>query len=192
MIVEKHYVQILKSILELSNEQIWIGSQNVKILNTDGLFVIVSVVDAEVLSNTSRFEYSRQLPAEFKTATNYPLWEALLINVQPKIGFLIEEPTNVIETVIKYNVQVDLVSKDNSARDIRGKALGAFASFYSQKIQEQYQFRIFPISSVFINTTELEGGSQLNRFTIIIPSLYLERNTANTDYYDTFSENTIF
>lgn len=193
MIVEKHYITILKQMLSLTNDQIWIASQNYKIPNTTGLFVVVSVdEDPTILSNTSYFEPNILFDSGFLTSTGELIGQALIVNQEPVIQFLVDSPSNVTQTAYRADVQVDLISRDNTARDSRVKALGAFSSLFSQQIQELNQFRIFPISCSFMNTTSLEGGSDLNRFTIIIPAVYMENYTASFDYYDTFSKNTIY
>lgn len=84
-------------------------------------------------------------------------------------------------------VQVDIFSRSTEARLRRAEVLMALNSFYSQEIQNRYQFRIFEIPSSFINTSSLEGGSDINRFTITISAMCSEVKEKTTAYYDTFN-----
>lgn len=84
-------------------------------------------------------------------------------------------------------LQVDIFSRSTEARTRRAEVLMALNSFYSQEIQNMYQFRIFEIPSSFLNTSELEGGSDINRFTIRFYSMCSEVKEKTTAYYDTFN-----
>ena len=87
-------------------------------------------------------------------------------------------------------LQVDIFSRSTEARVRRAEVLMALNSFYSQEIQNKYQFRIFELPSSFINTSSLEGGSDINRFTISFYSMCSEVKIKPTDYYDTFNAET--
>lgn len=100
--------------------------------------------------------------------------------------------TNIVESNSREDIQIDLFSKGNRARDERYRVILALRSFYSQSIQEKEFFKIFRISSSFINTTELEGGSMLNRFSIRIPCYTWHRETFDTEYYDKFTRSVIY
>ena len=84
-------------------------------------------------------------------------------------------------------VQVDIFSRSIEARVRRAEILMALNSFYSQEIQNKYQFRIFELPSSFVNNSDLEGGSDINRFTIRFYSMCSEIKIKTTAYYDTFN-----
>lgn len=84
-------------------------------------------------------------------------------------------------------IQVDIFSRSTEARVRRSEILMALNSFYSQEIQNKYQFRIFEIPSGFVNNSNLEGGSDINRFTIKFYAMCSEVKTKTADYYDTFN-----
>jgi hypothetical protein len=63
----------------------------------------------------------------------------------------------------------------------------ALNSYYSKEIQDKYQFRIFELPQRFINTSSLEGGSEINRFSLIIRAMISEDKVKTTSYYDTFN-----
>lgn len=88
----------------------------------------------------------------------------------------------------RANVQVDIFSRSNEARNRRGEILMALNSFYSKGIQDKEQFRIFELPSTFINLSGLAGGSDINRFTMRFYAMIAESKEKSSDYYDTFNE----
>ncbi len=86
----------------------------------------------------------------------------------------------------RADVQIDLMSRSNEARNRRHEVLMALNSFYSQNVQDEECFRIFELPTMFTNTSGLQGGSDINRFTLIIPTMVSETKTKSTNYYDTF------
>lgn len=86
----------------------------------------------------------------------------------------------------RANVQVDLMSRSNEARTRRAEVLMALNSFYSKNVQDENCFRIFELPRAFVNTSRLEGGSDINRFTLIIPTMISEVKLMTFDYYDKF------
>jgi len=84
-------------------------------------------------------------------------------------------------------VQIDIFSRSIEARTRRAEVSMALNSFYSQEIQNKYQFRIFEIPSSFVNTSDLEGGSDINRFTLRFYAMFSEVKEKTTAYYDTFN-----
>lgn len=87
----------------------------------------------------------------------------------------------------RADVQIDLMSRSNEARERRFEILMALNSFYSKNIQDANCFRIFELPRDFINTSGLQGGSDINRFTLIIPTMVSQTKIISADYYDTFS-----
>lgn len=97
-----------------------------------------------------------------------------------------------VQTVYgRASVQVDILSRSLEARQRRAELLMALNSYYSKEIQEKHQFRIFELPQHFMNTSSLEGGSEINRFTLIIRAMISEDKTKSTAYYDTFNESII-
>ena len=88
----------------------------------------------------------------------------------------------------RANVQVDIFSRSNEARNRRGEILMALNSFYSKEVQDSKQFRIFELPSTFINLSGLAGGSDINRFTMRFYAMIAESKDKSSDYYDTFNE----
>jgi len=175
--VEKIIVDILVNELDLPETynngipSVVIGSQNFPLGNVEDLQIVVSNVDTTIISNKNELEVS---------------------NADDTTPGTERQTISAIETI-----QIDMFSKDNSARQRRVEVLMALQSYYSKEMQEMYQFKIFKIPSTFINTTSAEGGSQLNRFTInFLCSTWYEKIKNFSDYYEKFparvdNENTI-
>ena len=87
----------------------------------------------------------------------------------------------------RANVQIDIFSRSNEARNRRGEILMALNSFYSKGIQDSKQFRIFELPSTFLNLSGLAGGSDINRFTMRFYAMIAESKEKSSDYYDTFN-----
>lgn len=93
-----------------------------------------------------------------------------------------------IQTVYgRATVQIDILSRSREARIRRAELLMALNSYYSKEVQDKKQFRIFELPQRFINTSSLEGGSEINRFSLIIRAMISEDKVKETDYYDTFN-----
>ena len=91
-----------------------------------------------------------------------------------------------IEQIIFSTIQVDIQSRDNSARDRRTEVLTALHSTYAEEKQEALGCRIFAIPDSFINTGNRQGGSSLNRWTIRFKMTYKQKHLLGIDYYDKF------
>lgn len=95
-----------------------------------------------------------------------------------------------VQTVYgRASIQVDLLSRSIEARQRRAELLMALNSFYSKEKQDKHQFRIFELPARFINTSSQEGGSEINRFSLIIRAMISEDKVKDSDYYDTFHAN---
>ena len=79
------------------------------------------------------------------------------------------------ETVINDNIQIDITSRNNEARLRRFEVVTALHSIRAQEYQDLYNFRIFQIPSSFVNTNNIEGGYRIYRYTITVPVQYMRR-----------------
>lgn len=158
---EQIFIDILKTQMNLANNQIWIRNQNYDIPDTDGLFIVVGMADSQVFSNV-----------------NTP--------ISTESGMSQE-----IQIISRDNIQIDIFSRNTDAIFRRSEVLAALNSVYSQQKQEDNSFVIFRLPTSFTNTSSAEGGSNLNRFSIIISchSWYTQITTlaAPNDYYNEFS-----
>lgn len=154
MQIEEYIVDIIRTEMELPQNNVWIRAQNRKIPpETEELYCVVGCVDFLPISSKSRFENEKEVQTVYGRAS----------------------------------VQIDLMSRNNLARTRRAELLMALNSYYSKGIQDKYQFRIFELPQNFVNTSGREGGSDINRFTLVIRAMISEDKTKDTAYYDTFN-----
>jgi hypothetical protein len=165
--LEKIFVDILKRELELPNNYgvdnkgneiptVFIGFQNVLLGKTDKLQISVTVTDIKPLSTKSVFVNSTSGEVEQSEVTQ------------------------------RENVQIDIFSVNSDARLRRWEILSALSSFYSQEMQNKYFFKIANLPSTFLNTSDAEGGSQLNRYSISFSCFTHYTKTKTSTFYDTF------
>lgn len=160
-IIEKYIVDILTKEMNLDTDHIWIWSQNRKLPdNAQGLYCTVGVIHSRVVSAKSIME------------------ESIVEGVASE-----EEVQEVYEFC---DVQIDLMSYDNQARDRRSEMIMALNSFYAREVMEKGQFRIFEIPHDLVNMSHLFGGSQINVWSVVITCDILSRKKKGTDYYDKF------
>jgi len=161
-LAEQIILEIIKQELPLQNQRGWIRFQNKLIPEDTGLYVVVGMVDSQVMSNVN---------------TSLPTDEGMTERQQVQM---------------RENVQIDVFSRDNSALTRHWEILAALNSVYSVQMQEKNYFRIFQVPTSFVNTSAAEGGSNLNRFTIVV-SCFVWYNkekmlsSPNGDYYDDFT-----
>ena len=156
MQIEEFIVKIIRTELGLSQNNIWIQSQNRKIPpESEELYCVVGCTNFRPISSKSR--YNSLTDKEEQTVYG------------------------------RADVQVDLMSRSNEARVRRAEVLMALNSFYSKNLQDENCFRIFELPAFFHNTSGLQGGSDINRFTLVIPTMISETKVKSTDYYDTFN-----
>lgn len=160
MITEQVIVNILQTEMSLPVDNVWLSNQNRKIAIDEGLYIAVGMVDSQVMSNTN---------------TPYPT----------NLGMSERQ-----QVLTRDNIQIDLLSKSNSALTRRWEVLAALKSVYSIQQQEEHTFSIFGIPSAFVNASTAEGGSQINRFTLVVAvhTLYTKIKTlvGSEDYFDDF------
>jgi hypothetical protein len=158
MQIEEYIVDIIRKEMNLSQQNIWIHSQNRKIPpQSQELYVTVGCVDFLPISSKSRYNP--------------------------------DDDTEVQTVYGRASVQIDILSRSREARIRRAELLMALNSYYSKEVQDREQFRIFELPQRFINTSGLEGGSEINRFSLIIRAMISEDKVKGTDYYDTFNAN---
>lgn len=171
MLAEQIIVDILREELSLPQNNVWIRDQNRKIPIDDDLYVIVGMVDSTVMGNVN--------------------------TIIPSEGGM----TEIQEVTTRENIQIDILSRSTEAITRRFEIITALKSFLSTQSQEENEFKIFAVPTTFVNSSSAEGGSNINRFTIIVGCHTLFRKekvleSVSGDYFDEFEtrvddENTI-
>lgn len=165
--IEKILVDIIKHELELPDNygktprgdvipSVIIYAQNIKLFNIDKLQITVKTVSSHVYSNRK----------EYITTSENEYQEIQDINQQRLM-------------------QIDVYSRNNDARDRYWEIVTALNSTYAEQMQELYQFKIGTITND-INLSGIDGGSDINRFTISFNVLVHYQKVNSVDYYDKF------
>lgn len=136
-----------------------IKSQNIKLFNTPNIQITISTLRNRIFSN--RLEHRQEIVED---VTKY--YEDVYIN---------EDRT----------MQIDIYSKNNDARNRFPEVQACLGSTYAEQLQDKYQFRIGKISDA-VNLSGLDGGSEINRFTIRFQCLTWNKYTKEVDYYQSF------
>lgn len=168
--VEKIFVELIQKRLDLPNNYgldpqgneipcVMIKSQNIKLFNTPKLQITVSTLQNKIYSN--RREYRTEV---IEDVTKY--YEDIYIN---------ENRT----------IQIDCYSQNNEARERYPEVQACLNSTDAEQLQDKYQFKIGTISDA-VNLSGLDGGSELNRYTIRFNCLTWNKYTKEVDYYQSF------
>lgn len=166
--IEKILVDILKHELQLPDSYginnrgdeiptVFIYSQNIKLFDTDKLQICVRTVYPRPYSNRS----------EFVTKEGGHFAQVQDLNIQNLI-------------------QIDCYSRNNEARDRLSEITLALNSVYAQQQMDLYSFKIGIIPKAINNISGIDGGSDINRYTITFNVLTHEQKITNIDYYDKF------
>ncbi len=156
-------LDILAAEMNLPTEQLWLRNQNKLIQNDDKLYIVAGIVDSQPYSNSNDLEGSGSAYTETQTV------------------------------VIKENIQIDVFSKGLAAAQRAWEVLAALHSLFSQQVQESNNFKIFRLPTSFSDISSVEGGSQINRYTMIVVAHVWYRKTKalsqiGGSYYDDFTQ----
>ena len=168
--IEKIFVNLIKQSLNLpdnygfdenGNEipSVIIKAQNIKLFNTPKLQITVSTATSNVFANR-RDTFEKTIDGETK------FFEKLMLNEQRQM-------------------QIDIYSKNNEAREHLSEVQMCLTSTLAEQLQDLYQFKISKISNA-VNLSGLDGGSDINRYTIRFNVLCWQEKINEINYYDTF------
>ena len=168
--VEKIFVDLIQKSLNLPNNWgytdegneipcVMIKNQNIKLFNTPNIQITVSTLQNQLYSN--RCEYREE---KINDVVKY--YEDVYIN---------ENRT----------MQFDIYSKNNDARIRYPEVQACLGNTYAEYLQDKYHFRIGKISEA-VNLSGLDGGSDINRYTIRFQCITWNKYTKEVDYYETF------
>ncbi len=155
----KIIADVLVAQLGLLPGQIMLTNQKWFIPEDQGLYVAISYVSGKVIGNT-----------------NY--------SVPTDAGM-----TEMQQMVMLYQIQIDLMSYDDSARVKKELAYMGLMSIASEKLQEQYNVQIARNPQPFQDVSMLEESGRLNRYTTLIAVTQLIMNAVTgVPYYSDFSQ----
>lgn len=161
---EQIIADILVKEMKLSDQHVWVRYQDKKIPPDAGIYIVVGFQDDG----------------------------GGVVGVNNETFATDEGMSQTQTAIVREMLQIDIRSKDNSARQRRFEVLLALASVYSVQQQEKYQFKIFKKPLSINNTSSAEASSNMNRFTILMACQTWTKKTTvldenNGDYFDKFS-----
>lgn len=174
--VEKIFVDLIQKSLNLPDNYgtdsqgneipcVMIKSQNIKLFTTPKLQITIATLQNKIFSNRKEYREEVEIDSETQeTITRY--FEDKYIN---------ENRT----------MQIDVYSRNNEARQRYPEVQACLNSTYADQLQDKYQFRIGIISDA-VNLSGLDGGSDINRYTIRFQCLTWNKYTKEVDYYQSF------
>jgi len=174
--IEKIFVDLIQQSLNLPNNYgtdengniipcVTIRAQNIKLFNTPHIQITISTASNEVYAN--RKEYFEEIikdPQTQQETVNY--YERLMLNDQRVM-------------------QIDVYSRNNEARQRFPEVQACLTSTLAEELANIYQFRISKISTSF-NMSGIDGGSDINRYTIRFNCLSWFEKINKLNYYETF------
>lgn len=174
--IEKIFVDLIQKELNLPNNYgtdaqgniipcVTIKAQNIKLFNTPHIQITVSTASNNVFANRKEYFEETVIDPDTQGETT-TFYERLMLNEQRVM-------------------QIDVYSRNNEARERFWEIQAALTSTLAEQYQDEYQFRIGKISHS-INLSGLDGGSDINRFTIRFNCLTWQEKINAVDYYHTF------
>ncbi len=172
--IEKILVDIIKHELELPDNYgrtprgdiiptVIIYAQNIKLFNTDKLQIAVRTVSARDYSN--RITY--------------------IDNPEPQVSDGSDAFLSVQDINQWRMMQIDVYSRNNEARERFWEISAALTSDYAQQLQELYGFKIGTVTNS-TNISGLDGGSDINRYSVTFTVLTHYQKIKPVNYYDKF------
>lgn len=172
--IEKIFVDILKHELNLPDNYgttskgdviptVIIYAQNIKLFNTDKLQITVKTVSSRTYSNRCE-----TIPNPKPTAQD------------GSDAFLEVQDINQ-----QRMMQIDCYSRNNDARERFWEVTAALKSTYAEQQMDKYNFKIGTLTND-VNLSGIDGGSDINRFTVSFNVLVHYQKTKAIDYYNKF------
>lgn len=155
-------VDIVRTYMGLTNDQIWQYNNPKVIPNNTGLYVVVHYLTSKPYSTNTDFEVDETDPLN-------PVGKEKVF----------------VQTKEYFRIEIGSASREANTR--KEEIAASMASSYSQTQQETYNFRIFPVSNHFVNISKQEGGSMINRFVVEVCLLACYSYEKNVPFYDQFS-----
>jgi len=152
-------IDIIKRYMSLNNNQIWQYNQEINIANNENLYIVLHYLSSVAVSSVSKFE---------------------LVEIDEE-----EVGQEVIFSTTKELYRVEIASFDRSAILRKEEVLHSIKAGYSQEMQAEHGFRIFPLTN-FNNVSTLKGGKMLNRFMMDLNLLVSRKSVREVDYYNNF------
>lgn len=150
------FCQLLATEMGLSSNQVYLYDQKINIPNDYKLYIAVGILTCKPFGSARDLDYS-----------GAGITETLSVNMQATLS-------------------VDILSRGPDARDRKEEVVLALKSIASIQTQEANGILIAPITSSFVNLSEIDGAAIPYRFNLTINIQYKVSKVKAVPYYDTF------
>jgi hypothetical protein len=159
--VVKVIAGILAHEMDLANGQIMLTNERYNIPETEGLYMAVSYLSAKPIGNVD---------------------VSISNGAGPTDGMTEKQSVTMF-----YQVQIDLMSFDSSARTRKEEVFMALRSLYAEAQMELNTMQIAAQPVGFTDISSLEETKYLNRYAVTVNvTALVTKQKAVTDYYNTF------
>ena len=149
---------VIQTAMGLSNGQVYLWDQKINIPTDSQLYIAVGVLSCKPFGNKPKYDGSGS-------------------------------GLNAIQSVnMLASISLDILSRGPAARDQKEQVLLALSSPYGQQQMELNSFFIAPISTSFLNISQIDGAAIPYRFNISCNLQYFSTLSTPTNYYDVFSD----
>ena len=138
-------------------------SQNIKLFNTDKLQITVQTISAHDYSNRTSF----------------------IENPNPTAPDGSDTYLEVQDLNQSRMMQIDIYSRNNEARNRFWEVTTALKSVYAQQQMDLYNFKLGTITNTH-NNSGIDGGSDINRYSITFNAIVHYEKRKSVNYYDKF------
>lgn len=147
---------IIQTAMGLSNGQVYLWDQKIDIPKDSQLYIAVGVLSCKPFGNKPKYDGSGS-----------GLGAVQSVNMQALLS-------------------IDIFSRGPAARDMKEQVLLALSSPYGQQQMELNSFFIAPITTSFVNLSQIDGAAIPYRFNLSAQLQYFSTLNTNIDYYDTY------
>lgn len=163
-------LQIIGTEMGLPAANLFLRDQNIKIPNDKGIYVVAGMVNSEVLSNQTYLLFDQDV-----WGTPGDTW-------WDDDDWWGEGPTGVANEVQALeSIQIDFLSRSNDGVLRNWEVVAALQSITAIQSMEANSFKIVRLPKSFVNTSNAEGGSQLNRYSLTFGVFVWYRKTKGLD-----------
>jgi hypothetical protein len=152
---------IIRKQMGFSTDQVWLYNQKVNIPNDSRPYVTVGVLTCKPFGNSTSWDSSGS-------------------------GLGAVQSTNFLATL-----SIDILSRGIQALELKERVLLTLSSIYAEQQMELNSFRIFQISTNFVNLSEVDGAAIPYHFNISVGLQYFVKTTQSVGYFDTFGADSV-
>ena len=148
----------LRTFMKLRDNQVVLYNQKWKMPNDDGIYITVALLDTKPYGNQREYRDNDDLTALLEVLTVYT----------------------------RETYSIHIFSQSQEAMNRKEEVLFFLNSTAAQQAQEASGFKLATLPVSFVDTSETEGASRLNKYTCTVNLLRATSRENVVQYYDKF------